>query len=76
MAENPTEMILEQYRREIEDDKEQHQAVLAQMQESMPEHQKFLSMIEDRNAGPPADRRDGPEHRRRSRSWPSRRRTR
>jgi len=49
MADNPTEMILDQYQREIEDDKAQHQAVLAQMQESMPDHQKFLSMVEDRN---------------------------
>jgi polysaccharide biosynthesis transport protein len=48
MAENPTEMILDQYRREIEDDKAQHQTVLAQMQDSMPEHQQFLSMVEDR----------------------------
>ena len=48
MAENPTEMILDQYRREIEDDKAQHQELLAQLQESMPEHQKFLSMTEDR----------------------------
>ena len=49
MAENPTEMILDQYRREIEDDKAHHQELLAQLQESMPEHQKFLSMTEDRN---------------------------
>ena len=49
MAENPTEMILDQYRREIEDDKAQHQELLAQLQESMPEHQKFLSMTEDRH---------------------------
>jgi capsular exopolysaccharide synthesis family protein len=48
MAENPTEMILDQYRRELEDDKAQHQAVLTQMQDSMPEHQRFLSMVEDR----------------------------
>lgn len=49
MAENPTEMILDQYRREIEDDQSHHQELLAQLQESMPEHQKFLSMTEDRN---------------------------
>ena len=48
MAENPTEMILDQYRREIEDDTAHHQELLAQLQESMPEHQKFLSMTEDR----------------------------
>src|SRR5208337_2711880 len=34
---------------EVEDDKAQLQVVLAQMQESMPDHQKFLSMVEDRN---------------------------
>jgi len=49
MAENPTEMILDQYQREVEDDKAQLQVVLAQMQKSMPEHQRFLSMVEDRN---------------------------
>ncbi len=49
MAENPTEMTLDRYEREIEDDKAQQQAVLAQMQESMPDHQKFLSMVEDRH---------------------------
>jgi polysaccharide biosynthesis transport protein len=49
MAENPTEMILDQYHREIENDKAHHQELLAQLQESMPEHQKFLSMTEDRN---------------------------
>ena len=49
MADSPEKMILDQYQREIEDDKAQHQAVLAQMQESMPEHQKFLSMVEERN---------------------------
>ena len=49
MADNPTEVILDQYQREVEDDKAQLQVVLAQMQESMPDHQKFLSMVEDRN---------------------------
>ncbi len=49
MAENPTEMILGQYEREIEDDKAQLQTVLEKLQESMPGHQKFLSMVEDRN---------------------------
>ena len=48
MAENPTEMILDQYHRELEDDKAHHQELLTQLQESMPEHQKFLSMTEDR----------------------------
>jgi len=49
MAESPEEMMMSRYEREIEDDKAQHQAVLAQLQESMPEHQRFLSMVEDRN---------------------------
>ncbi len=49
MAETPTEAILDQQQREIEDDKAQHQAVLAQMQESMPDHQKYLTLVEERN---------------------------
>ncbi len=49
MADNPTELILNQYQREVEDDKAQLQEVLVKMQESMPDHQKFLSMVEDRN---------------------------
>ncbi len=49
MAENPMEMILGQHEREIEDDKAQLQMVLEKLQESMPDHQKFLSMVEDRN---------------------------
>src|SRR5262249_28932802 len=44
MASNPTEAILNHCRREFEDDKAQLQATLEQMQESMPMHQKFLSM--------------------------------
>ncbi len=49
MAESPTEVILDRFQREIEDDKAQHQAVLEKMQESMPEHQKFMTLIEERN---------------------------
>jgi capsular exopolysaccharide synthesis family protein len=49
MAENPTALILDQHRHEIENDQEHLQELLAQLQESMPEHQKFLSMTEDRN---------------------------
>jgi capsular exopolysaccharide synthesis family protein len=49
MAPNPTAMILERYSQEIEDDKVQHEAILAKMQESMPGHQKFLSLIDERN---------------------------
>ena len=49
MAETPTQVILDQAQREIEDDRAQHQAVLAQMQDSMPEHQRFTTMMEERN---------------------------
>ena len=49
MADNPRDLMLDRYQREIDDDKAQHQAVLVQMQESMPEHQKFQSMVEDRS---------------------------
>ena len=49
MSDSPEKMILDQYQRELEDDKAQHQAVMEKMQESMPEHQKFLSLVEERN---------------------------
>ncbi|MGO9597472.1 MAG: GumC family protein [Isosphaeraceae bacterium] len=49
MARDPYEMLLDKVQREYEDDKALEQQLLAQMQESMPEHQKFLSMVEDRN---------------------------
>ena len=46
---SPTEMILEhygeQYRREIEADKEQYDKALTEMRESMPEHQRVLSLM-------------------------------
>jgi capsular exopolysaccharide synthesis family protein len=45
----PTEMILEQYRRELEADREEHEALLAKMQDSMPEHQRFTSLLKDRD---------------------------
>lgn len=48
MASDPTKMILEQYERQTKDDRAQLQAVMDEMQDSMPEHQKFLSMVEDR----------------------------
>ena len=47
-AANPTEMILEQYRRELDADKEEHEKLLAQMRESMPEHQQMLTLLRDR----------------------------
>lgn len=45
---NPTEMILEQYQKEIEADKEAHARLLREMRASLPKHQKVLDMIEDR----------------------------
>ncbi|MGC8639348.1 MAG: GumC family protein [Isosphaeraceae bacterium] len=48
MADDPTKMILEQHERQNENDRAQLQGVLTQMQDSMPEHQQFLSMIEER----------------------------
>ncbi len=45
---NPTEMILEQYRRELDADKEDSDLLLAQMRESMPEHQQVLTLLRDR----------------------------
>ena len=48
MARDPSEMILENSMREIEEDQARHQAMLAEMQAVMPEHQKFLGLMEDR----------------------------
>ncbi len=45
---NSTEMILEQYRRELDADKEDHEKLLVQMRESMPEHQQMLTLLRDR----------------------------
>ncbi len=45
---NPTEMILEQYRRELDVDREDHAKLLAQMRESIPEHQEILTLLRDR----------------------------
>ena len=45
---NPTETILEQYRRELEIDKETHQELLRKMQETFPVHQRVLTMMEER----------------------------
>ena len=41
-------MILEQYNRELDADQEEHDKLLAEMQESIPEHQKILTMLKDR----------------------------
>jgi capsular exopolysaccharide synthesis family protein len=48
MAENPTEMILEHYRREMEADREEHRNLLVKMQESLPAHQQILTLMEER----------------------------
>jgi capsular exopolysaccharide synthesis family protein len=45
---SPLEMIMEQHRRDIDADKERHDQVLAQMRESIPEHQMVLSLLRDR----------------------------
>jgi polysaccharide biosynthesis transport protein len=47
-AANPTEMILEQYRSELDADREEHGKLLAQMRESIPEHQEVLTLFRDR----------------------------
>jgi polysaccharide biosynthesis transport protein len=44
----PTELILEQCNRELEADREEHDKLLAEMQKSIPEHQKLLSKLRDR----------------------------
>jgi capsular exopolysaccharide synthesis family protein len=45
---NPIETIVEQYRREIEADKETHQELLKKMQQTLPVHQRVLTMMESR----------------------------
>jgi len=44
----PTEMILEQHNREMEADREEHEKLLAEMQKSIPEHQRILALFKDR----------------------------
>ena len=41
-------MILEQYSRELEADREEHDKLLAKMQESIPAHQRVLALLKDR----------------------------
>src|SRR5579883_3424178 len=48
MPANPTEMILDQYCQEIEADREQQGVLLAQLRDSMPGHQQFLALVEER----------------------------
>jgi polysaccharide biosynthesis transport protein len=45
----PTEMILDQYNREMDADREDHEKLLAEMQQSIPEHQRILGMLHDRD---------------------------
>ncbi len=45
---NPTELILEQFEQDVEADKREHARLLREMRESLPEHQKVLDLIKDR----------------------------
>ena len=47
-ASSPAEMIMEQYGRELDADKETHEKLLAQLRESMPEQQQMLTLLRDR----------------------------
>jgi len=44
----PTEIVMEQYRRELEADREDHELLRAKMQASIPEYQRVLSLLKDR----------------------------
>ena len=44
----PTEMILEQYQKEIQADKDEHARLLGEMRTSLPKHQEVLDLMEDR----------------------------
>lgn len=48
VATTPTEMILDQYQREIDADKQEHARLLREMRASMPLHQEVLNMMRDR----------------------------
>jgi capsular exopolysaccharide synthesis family protein len=48
MAGSPTEMLIEQYNREIENDRIDHEKLLAKMQDSIPNHQKIMALLHDR----------------------------
>jgi capsular exopolysaccharide synthesis family protein len=49
LAATPTEMILEQYNRELEADKQEHEQLLAKMQDSIPEYQRVMGLLKDRD---------------------------
>jgi polysaccharide biosynthesis transport protein len=44
----PTEMILEQYQKEIDADKQEHARLLREMRASLPMHQEVLNLMRDR----------------------------
>jgi len=48
MASSPTEMLIEQYNREIENDRIEHEKLLGKMQDSIPDHQRVLALLRDR----------------------------
>jgi len=48
MAASPTEMLIEQYNRDIENDRIEHDKLLAKMQDSIPDHQRVLALLRDR----------------------------
>jgi capsular exopolysaccharide synthesis family protein len=48
MAESPTDMLIEQYNREIENDRIEHEKLRTKMQESIPDHQRVLALLHDR----------------------------
>ncbi len=49
MADNPNEMFLDRYERELDDDRAQQQKLLEEMQESMPAYQRYVSMVQERD---------------------------
>jgi capsular exopolysaccharide synthesis family protein len=48
MASSPTEMLIDQYNREIENDRLEHEKLLGKMQDSIPDHQRILALLHDR----------------------------
>ncbi|WP_165225191.1 GumC family protein [Aquisphaera insulae] len=49
MAGDPTRVLLDHFRGQVEDDRASQQEALARMQDSLPEHQKFQSMQKRRD---------------------------
>ncbi len=48
MAASPTEMLIDQYNRELENDRIEHEKLLAKMQDSIPDHQHIMALFRDR----------------------------